>query len=158
MADRQLTEHFLEKITQVSAVSERIKVRLVLLRRRLQVQAVVVRVIEKVALNAPGLAVHLLPLGPRVNIDLHVFGLDLSFAGLDRLRGGNDEPVVGLTRGLTEEHLFTVGRDVKAANAVQNLFELALLHVELVQSDPRYTWCRRQGFKEEDRIRFGHGQ
>src|SRR4029078_3189508 len=52
-ADSQFAPHFSEEIIEVSAVSERCKVRLVLFGSCLQVETVVVRVVEEVALDAP---------------------------------------------------------------------------------------------------------
>src|SRR5687767_2191100 len=135
MAHCQLAKHFLKEITQISAVSERRQVGLVFPGRSLQVEAVMVRVIKEVTLNAPGFAIHLLPLGFWIDIDLHVFGFDFPFARLDWLCGGRNHPIVALAK----EHLFTVGRKVKAAKTVEHFLKLALFHVELVKRDPCHS-------------------
>src|SRR6185503_4405970 len=144
-----------EEITQVSTVSERRQIWLIFFGGRLQVETVVIRVVEEVALDTPRLVVHLFPLSPGIDIDLHVLGFDLSFTGLHRLRRGSDEPVVALT----EEHLLSVGGEIKRANTVEDFFKLALLHVELMQGKSRRSArCRCWRLREEDRIRFARSE
>ena len=64
----QFAEHLLEEVVEIVAARDVLKVRLVLRLCGLEVEAVVVRVVEEVALDAPDLAVHLPPLGARVNL------------------------------------------------------------------------------------------
>src|SRR5262249_10872814 len=77
MTDGQLTEYLLEQVVQVRSVRQRVEVGRVLPGGRLEVETVVVRVIEEVSLDAKRLAVHLLPLGSRVDVDLDVAGFQL---------------------------------------------------------------------------------
>src|SRR5215472_8119737 len=72
MTDGQVTEYLLEQVVQIRSVCQRIKVRRVLFGSCLQIEAVIIRVVEEVALDPERLAVHLLPLGPGVDVDFDV--------------------------------------------------------------------------------------
>src|SRR5205085_430114 len=78
-------------------------------------EAVVVRVVEEVALDAPDFVVHLPPLCARVNLHGQVVQLQSALAGLGRLRRRGDEPLLAAT----EENLLAVVRNVERGDSVE---------------------------------------
>src|SRR3989454_8728080 len=86
-----------------------------------------VRVIEEVALDAPHLVVHLVPLGPRVDITSQLVQLQSSFAGLWRGSRGPDDP----PRPLPVENLFAVEGNYERADPAGERLDLARGQIEL---------------------------
>ena len=79
--DGHLAERFREDIVQVPPRPEILEIRLISLLRGLQVETVVTGIVEEVALDSPGLAVHLFPLGARIDVHLEVLGLEHPLIG-----------------------------------------------------------------------------
>ena len=87
-----------------------------------------VRVIEEVALDPPGLMEHLLPLDERLDTNLHAARVQHALAGLHRPRRRGDNQL----RPLADQDLFARGRDREAVDAVQELVGLARAQVEFL--------------------------
>ena len=76
VADHEVAEHFLEEVSEIFARGYVAEVGLVLLLGFLEVQAVGVAVVEPVALDVPGFAVHLFPFLDGVDADLDAAGFE----------------------------------------------------------------------------------
>src|SRR5439155_21789547 len=90
----------------IAAAGATFQIRSVLFSTPVEVEPVVSRVVEKVALQPPCLVVHLLPLRTRVHVDLESVKLQGALrllrrrrrarAGLRHWRDGRDEPLLAL--------------------------------------------------------------
>src|SRR6478672_3926031 len=92
MPDGDFTEHFVEQVVEIGATTECLQVWRIFLFGRRNVQSVMIRIVEEVALDAPNFVVHLVPLDTRVDVNFHCIGVELSFAGFGRRGGCRDEP------------------------------------------------------------------
>src|SRR5262249_24151540 len=108
---------------------------------RIEIQTMVIRIIKEVALDAKRLAIHLLPLGTRVDVDLDFSGLqEVGSTGrawrlwLSKRRGRTYEPV----GPHAVQRLLAVGRQLKCSNVIETLVELSFFHIEFLQ-------CRTDG-------------
>ncbi len=70
MADRQLTERLADQPVEVASAGDVGQVARVVALQFGEVLAVVIRVVEEVAHEPPGLAIHLLPFGGAIDLDL----------------------------------------------------------------------------------------
>ena len=75
MADGEFAQHFLEQIIQFTAGAEGIEVWLVFLFRGFEIEAVIVGVVEEIALDVPHFVIHLLPLQAWIYAHLDALGL-----------------------------------------------------------------------------------
>ena len=135
VAQHQVAGHLAEELVQVLPAGDALQERGVDALRFLQVEAVEVRRVEEVALQAPDLVVHLPPFRPRVDVDLDG-GLERPVALLGRLLRVGDEPLLALG----EEHLGPVAGEEEGRQApvhraasvdlLQQLLGLALLQLE----------------------------
>ena len=92
VADGDFAEHFFEEVIQLVARADAVKVRLVALLDFRDVEAVVVGVVEEIALDAPGFAIHLAILGAGIDVGLETAEVErLTGLFLHVVRGG-DEP------------------------------------------------------------------
>src|SRR5262249_18107199 len=94
-----------------------------------QVQSVKSRVIEKVALYAPDLVIHLRPLLARIDFHFHLVQLEHPLPGLNGCGGCGDEK----RRPLRIDHLFSIRRNLKPGHTVEDLVSLSLLELKLVK-------------------------
>src|SRR5271165_6636340 len=98
-------------MTYVAASARALQVRRVFLFRFGKIQAMEIRGIEEVALNAPYFVIHLIPFGARVDVDFHAVEFQLALARLGSGTGCGDEPLAAFAlRPLAVEGLFAVGR------------------------------------------------
>ena len=88
-------------------------------------------IVEKVAFNAPSLAIHLLPFSPRIDVDFHVSQFERAIAGLGSRVSARDEPLLALP----VKHFLAVGGEIEPGYAFDNFVRLASLEVELIDSD-----------------------
>jgi len=130
--DTHLAEHFFHEIGEVGAGAEFVDVRGVLLFCGGDVETMEVRIVEEFALDAPGFAVDLLPLGLGIDVKTHVGHLEHALVGLDVFVRCGDEPLVA---GQLHQHLFAIGGDGKLGNAVDDFFDFALAEVELLDGE-----------------------
>ena len=102
-----------------------------------EVEPVEMRVVQKVALDAPSLAVHLLPFAAGVDPQTDVLELERAVAVLGLLVGGHDKPFLFQR----VERLRTVGRHREGAgiDGLQQALDLARLELE-----PRHLLRRRR--------------
>src|SRR5256885_92112 len=96
MAQRQLAEHLAEQVIEITAAGEPVEVRPILARRLRQIEAMMARIVDEVALQPPDLVVHLLPFSLRIDAQLHVIDLqgvvrDAAWSG-----GAADDPALAL--------------------------------------------------------------
>ena len=75
MPDGDLAHHVGEDVAQIAARHHRLEIRLVLLDRGREIEAVQVRVVEELALDPPRVVIHLLPLGARIRSHFDVVGV-----------------------------------------------------------------------------------
>src|SRR5271165_2693168 len=111
----------------VSAASGAFQIRRILLLRGSDIQAVMVGVIEEVALDAPNLVVHLIPLDAGIGVDLHAVEIQSAIAGLGHDCLWRDEP----PRALAIQNLFAMGRNHKAVQTSKERFRLASAEIKL---------------------------
>src|SRR5271156_1747280 len=86
-----------------------------------------VGIVEKIALDAPDLVIHLVPFRARIDVHLEVFQFQFPIAWLRGGRGWRDEPL----RTLLIKSLFAVGRHGKNIDAANKRFLFARGQVEL---------------------------
>ena len=127
MAQRQVPQHLREQVIQVVAAGDVFQEGSIEFLRGGEIQAMGVRIVQKIALDPPDLVVHLLPLGAWVYPYFHVGEFQRRIVGLQGF-GGRDPPVPALA----EQHFLAVGRDLKAGRIVRQFFRLALLEIELL--------------------------
>ena len=88
MADRHLAQALLKQIGKFVAGRDAVKVGRVFLLHLLDVESVIVRVIEEIALDAPGFVIDLLPHGAGLNVDFPSIEFERTKARLGRARSG----------------------------------------------------------------------
>ena len=76
-----MARHLLEEGVEVHAPLDAVQEAAVEALRPREIQAVGLGVVEEIPLQAPGLAIHLLPFGPGLDPDLEVGGLEGAFQG-----------------------------------------------------------------------------
>ena len=133
MSDREITQHLFEEKIEVAARAHTGEIGLEALFRRDEIETVIVRVVKEVALDAPDLVIHLLPIGARIDENFHSTRIERARAGLRRFRRRHDEPVPILR----VERLFAVGRKNERGDAGRKRRDLARGHVELRDGEPR---------------------
>ena len=72
VADGDIAEHLLEEMDEIVTRGETGEVRLETLTRRRPVEAVKVRVVEEIALDPPGIVIHLPPFFARIDVRLEL--------------------------------------------------------------------------------------
>ena len=83
---RDFAQHFGEQVIQIFPPSQLRQVHAIFLLRCGNIQAVVIRVVQKVALDPPHLFVHLVPFRARVDVHLHLSRFTLLRQASGRLR------------------------------------------------------------------------
>ena len=138
MTDRELAESFVQQIGEFVTRGETVEVGRVATLSLAEIEAVMVRVIEEVALNAPGLVVHLAPRRTRLEQHLPAVELQRPIAGLQwcassaaagSLVGCHGRPLLTLA----VEDFRAVAREGKVVDLIEELVGLTLLQVELVE-------------------------
>ena len=127
VADRDLSEHLLEEIVEVSAAAQAFEVHAVLFLGGRNVEAVMIRVVEEVAFDAPDFAIHLVPFDARIDVNLHAVELERAIAGFRGLRGAHNEPA----SALPVESFFAIGGDDECHYAANERLCLARAEFEL---------------------------
>ena len=96
----------------------------------------IVRVVEEIALDAPGLVVDLLPHGARLDVDFPSVELEWTEAGLGRTCAGGT--IVGRRCGpgiaFAVENFFAIEGNGEVVDVVHELVDLALAEIELLES------------------------
>src|SRR5271155_1972685 len=90
-----------------------------------------VGVVQKVALDAPHLVVHLIPLGAGVDVNLQIFQFQLTVAGFDGSARSGNKPV----GTLLVQNLFAIGGNRKGIDAADEGLGLAGGEIELAYRD-----------------------
>src|SRR5208282_1091540 len=108
VTDCDLAEAFLEKISKFGARGDAVEVRRVFLLSLVEIEAVIVRIVEKIAFDAPGLVVDLFP---------HSAGLDVDFPAIELERAET-----GLGRATAAGSVVDGRSDPGVALAVENFF------------------------------------
>ena len=122
-----ISQHFVEEVVQVSASCQTLQIGSVFLLRGIDVQSVVTRIIEKVALDAPYLVVHLVPFGARVNVNLHLVQFQCSVAGFYYYRRAGDEP----SCPQVVQHFFAIGGNRECADPAHERLGLPRREIKL---------------------------
>ena len=130
MTDGELSADRGNQISQVGAVGDVRQQRAVLLVDGLPVRAVHRRVVEVLALDAPGFAEDLRPLRARIDQRFERADVDGALADLRRPVGGDDAPAIAV--GAIEQPL-RVGRERVGADALEKRRRSAL--AELIAMD-----------------------
>ena len=153
---RQLVEHLAEQVAQIGAIRHRVQVRLVELLRRLEVEAVVILVVEMVALTPPGVVKHLPPFGARVDADLDRSELQGTVPRLRLLGRRHDGP---LLLSLIED-LLAVSRHIECIHAGEEVLHLPLLEIEPPDVDAFVIASeeRGRGDPDEENSRLARGE
>ncbi len=112
-------QHFDKQVIQIIAGGNALQERLVFFLDCFQVEPVQSRIVEKVALVAPHLFVHMLPFGARINVNLH--GIEFEGAALTGFRRAlgwflrrADKPLVLLRI----QHFLAVKREIEVVDAI----------------------------------------
>src|SRR5208337_1166914 len=84
VADRQFAQALVKQISKLIARRNSVEIRLVLLLCLGEIEAVVVRIVEEVALNPPSLVIDLLPHGAGLDIHLPAVQFERADAGFRR--------------------------------------------------------------------------
>src|SRR5258708_1225193 len=104
VAGRPLAKTFVEQIGEFVAGGDAVEIRRVFLFGLVEIQTVIVRVVEEVALDAPGFVVDLLPHGTGLDVDFPSVEFEWTETGLGRgcaagtttIIGGRGRPGVAL--------------------------------------------------------------
>src|SRR5438105_363585 len=138
MADGELPTRERDEISKVGPVADVRDQRAVFVIHRLPVRTVHLRVIEVIALRAPGFLEDLRPLGAWIDEHLELADVDGAVAHLGRLVGGDDAPATlrRAARGLIQQLLPVAGERIRT-NTLENRRRHALL--ELVALKTRRT-------------------
>ncbi len=94
--DREIAQHLAEEKREVVARRDVREIRLETFLRGRDVEAVMVRIVEEVAFHAPRLAIHLLPLGERVEVHFEVRRGEFARARVGRFFRAGQKPLVVL--------------------------------------------------------------
>src|SRR6267154_545502 len=105
--------------------------RSVLLLRGIDVQSVVMRVVQEVALDAPYLVVHLVPFGARVNVNLHLVELQSAVTRLYYYGRARDKP----SRPLAVKHFFAIGGNCESVDPADERLGLPRCEIEFRNRD-----------------------
>src|SRR3954470_23524105 len=135
MSNGELPTRERDEIAQIGTVANIGQERAVFIVHGLPVRAVHLRVVEVVALVAPGLLEDLRPLGAWIDEHLELPDVDRAVTDFRGLVGGDDSPAAfrRAARGLIEE-LFPVGRERVRANALEERSRRALLDREALEA------------------------
>ena len=150
MSHRHLPQRVLQQIRELVARRQPVQVRLVSRGHLAEIESVVTRVVEEVALDTPRLAIHLFPHVPRLDVHQHRVQLERTLAGLGlpatrrRLVRSRHHPLLALA----VQQLLAVERHGVVVDLVDELVELALLEIPLVE---RLGQVREVGVRDDTR-------
>src|SRR4051812_16163878 len=131
MSDRDVAEHLLEQMNEVRARCQSRQIGLEPSFRRGPIETVELRVVEEIALDAPGIVIHLPPFLARIDIRLELAEVQRATSRLWRLHRRHDRPL-RLLAAHADERLLAVACHREKGDAVDELLELPLVEVEAV--------------------------
>src|SRR5881394_3480080 len=115
MADGQLAAHHGDDVTEIGTMTDRGEKRTILFINAVPIGALHLRIVEVFALDAPGLAIYVGPLGSRIDAGLEPGYIQRSVSNFCRSRSPDDSPPGA---GRIDKFLF-IGREAVRRDAFQ---------------------------------------
>ncbi len=133
VADRKLGGHPHHYAIEIAAHGQFREEHGVLGAHGVPVGAVHVRVVEVIAVDAPGFVENLPPLGARIDLDLQLVCGELELRGVELL-ADVDQRIAVPIRGTVEQHPLAVSGELEAVDLFEQRLFLAFLEVEALQA------------------------
>src|SRR5215469_15220493 len=133
VSDRQFSEAFLKQVREFIPRCDAVEIGSVLFFWFLEIEALIFRIVEEVALDPPRLVINLLPHGAWLNVNLPVVELERTESRLGRASAW---PVIRRCSGpgvaLAIENLLAIERDREVVDVFKDLIDFALAQIELL--------------------------